>query len=236
MILRMCVSPHGRLLCEPNTDGWLFIQQALNFVHSRKIAEFGNATNDILAIGVHPGDALNALTNAAGVLGLNIVHADSAALISAASLNSATYDLIYVPSNDNNTSGGITNAEEAALTARKADIQAYIRSGGGLVALTNAVAVGGSLPSYPWLELPLVFTIDSFGTGGISDPLRKTPEAIAAGFTISDTDLSDGVPYHNVFTGPAGFNGLDVFVKDDGPNNIVGDGDDRNVTLVERLR
>lgn len=210
-----------------NTDGWLFIQQALNFVHSRKVATFGNATNDILAIGVHPGLAMNALVNAAGVLPLNITFVTGAAGIAAANLNSSVYDLIYIPSNDNNTTGGINNAEEAALTARKADVQAYIRSGGGLVALTDAE----STPPYAWLELPLPFTIQSFGVGGISDPLRKTPEAIAAGFTISDADLSDGVPYHNVFTGPLGFNGLDVFVKDDGPNNIVGDSDDRNVTL-----
>jgi Ca2+-binding RTX toxin-like protein len=84
------------------------------------------------------------------------------------------------------------------------------------------------------LELPELFTITSFGGGGISNALRKTPEAIAAGFTISDTDLSDGVPYHNVFTGPAGFNGLDIFVLDTGPDNIADDippSDDRAVTL-----
>jgi len=56
--------------------------------------------------------------------------------------------------------------------------------------------------------LPLPFQIQSvYGT-----VLRKTQAAIDAGFTISDTDLSNGTPYHNSFVGPPNFNGLVPFV------------------------
>ena len=62
--------------------------------------------------------------------------------------------------------------------------------------------------------MPQPFTINGFGGGGIEEALTKTPQAIAAGFTISDVELSNGVPYHNEFTGPAGFNGVQPFVLD----------------------
>lgn len=229
----------GVLPTGSNNDGWLFIEQAIDFVGSNV---FNGAPNDILAIGVTggtgSGTANGALTFAAGENGYGITYVTTPAAIGAVDFN--LYKMIYVPSNEPNTTGGINGANLDALAARTADIQAFVRNGGGLVAQTDAdadvaaPADPGRVP-YDWLEIPNPFSIIDFGAGGISGVLRKTPQAIAAGFTISDTALTNGIPYHNVFTGPAGFNGLDIFVLDRGPNNVVDGfaplGDDRAVTL-----
>ena len=217
---------HGFFSGGVNFNGWKFIEQMVNFVHTQS---FIPGASGILSIGTDPStQASAAIDSAAAVLGLSVTHVNGSANILAQSFT--PFKLLYIPSNIENTTGGISGTEIDALFARRADIQTYVRAGGGIVALTeedSAAATG----EFSWLQIPDPFTIIGFTTGGISDPLRKTPQAIAAGFTISDAELSNGVPYHNVFTGPPGFNGLDIFVKDDGPNNIVGDSDDRNVTL-----
>ena len=50
--------------------------------------------------------------------------------------------------------------------------------------------------------------------GIVQEHLSKTQAAIDAGFTISDSDLSAGTPYHLAFSGPPDFNGLVPFVTD----------------------
>lgn len=238
----------GNVATGSNTAGWLFIQQGLNFVHTNT---FNGAPNDILAIGVTggtgSGTANGNLTFAAAELGLNVTYANTPAAIAAANLNQ--YKVIYVPSNLANTPGGIDGPNLDALAARTADIQQFVRNGGGIVAQTDADAdtlapTVPFRPAYNWLEIPNPFTIQDFGAGGIGNPsdpttLRKTSAAIAAGLTITNAELSNGIPYHNTFTGPVGFNGLDVFVVDRGPNNVAEglspptypSGDDRAVTL-----
>lgn len=221
---------HGNFSGGANINGWKFMQQGMQFVRT---GTFNGAANDIVAIGVSPGQARNAIQSVATALGYNITYVTGAANIAAVNLN--LYKVMYVPSNSDNVVGGITAAEENALAGRVADIQSFVRNGGGIVALTDADS-GASGGPYAWLEIPDAFTIFDYTAGGITRPLRLTPEGTAAftsvGLTpISNTELSAGVPYHNVFTGPAGFNGLDVFVRDTGPNGIVGDGDDEIVTL-----
>jgi hypothetical protein len=218
---------HGFFSGGENQNGWLFIEQMVDFVHGHT---FNGAPNDILAIGAKANEAMAAIDSAASELGLSVTHVNFAVNIATVDFNQ--YKMIYLPSGNEHMpgGGGILGSEIDALFARRTDIQAYVRSGGGIVCLTEEDTSASSGP-YGWLRIPDPFVITGFNVGGISDPLRKTPEAITAGFTISDAELSLGVPYHNVFIGPAGFNGLDVFVKDDGPNNIVGDSDDRNGTL-----
>lgn len=216
---------HGSGL--PNTNGWKFMEQGIGFVKSQVFNS--GAANSILIVGTSPGSqARNAVNSAISPLGLAPTYITGAAI---STVNFNAFRILYVPSDAGDVSGGISNADLALLAARTADIQTFVKGGGGIYAQTEATA---AVP-YSWLQIPDPFTITSFGGGGISNPLRKTAQAIAAGFTISDAELSAGVPYHNVFTGPAGFNGLDIFVLDTGPNNVVDGfppaGDDRAVTL-----
>ncbi len=218
---------HGDFVGGVNINGWKFMEQGIDFVRDGVFNS--GAPNSILIVGTLPGSRVRAAVNSAiAPLGLVPTYVTGAGITSAILTN---FRILYVPSDSGNVSGGITPADLALLAARTSDIQAFVRGGGGIFALTEALS-----PSpYNWLQIPAPFTITSFGGGGISNALRKTPEAIAAGLTILNSELSAGVPYHNVFTGPVGFNGLDIFVLDTGPNNVVDGftplGDDRAVTL-----
>jgi subtilisin-like proprotein convertase family protein len=209
-----------------NLDGWRFIEQMVAFTYA---GARNGAPNDVLVLGARASGgfgtgALEAITSVTTVLGLNMTVALDTQINT---VNFSDYKVIYVPSNEFNTFGGITQNELDLLALRKAEIAQFINSGGSLVALTDAE----SPRPYAWLELPLPFTITDFSAGGIAFPLRKTPAAIASGFTITDAELSFGVPYHNDFTGPPGFNGLVPFVLDTGDDGIVGNADDRVITL-----
>ncbi|MFO0883158.1 MAG: hypothetical protein U0894_03065 [Pirellulales bacterium] len=218
---------HGHFNAGENHEGWLFMQEALSFVYNSKVTNFGGVsgagTKNVLAIGVTGSTARTAFESAASLAkpgGLTFDYVTGAAI---STVDFTKYDLIYVPSNSSNTSGGISAADENLLAARATgtnSIQNYVRAGGGIVALTDA-ATGASGGPYSWLKIPDPFSILSVGPGGISLAVTKTPEAIAAGFSITDAELSLGVPYHNAFTGPVGFNGLDVFVKDSANNFIT---------------
>jgi hypothetical protein len=242
---------HGSALAGPdnvlgtpddiNLNGWQFIQQALQFARN---GARNSAPNDVLVVGVTGGQAQAAITSVTTVLGysMNII---SGAQISVENFN--LYKVIYVPSNlqtggfggSGNVTGGISNADIALLAARRAEIQTFVNTGGSIVALTEQ---GSTLP-YSWLELPLPFTIANAtargpcGAGGFgggfagTGVLRLTPEAIAAGFTLSATELCNGAPYHNLFTGPVGFNGLVPFVYDYGNDSVAGNADDGIVAL-----
>jgi hypothetical protein len=208
-----------------NNDGWQFIEQMIDFAET---GARNNAPNDVLAIGTlsggNFGGALEAITSVTTVLGLSLTVVTGNQI---SSVNFNDYKVIYVPSNEINTPGGVTQAELDLLALRKAEIAQFVNTGGSIVALTDSE----SPRPYSWLELPLPFTITDFTAGGIFFDLRKTPAAIAAGFTISDAELSLGTPYHNDFTGPAGFNGLVPFVLDTGDDNTPGNADDRVITL-----
>ncbi|QDU23876.1 pre-peptidase C-terminal domain-containing protein [Urbifossiella limnaea] len=202
-----------------NRNGWKFIEQGVRFVRDSAFNEVSPGVppplaNTILAIGVTGSTALNAINSVASVLGMSVQTVTGAAI---GTVNFNDYRVLYVPSNSLNTGGGITQPDLTALNLRTTDIRDFINSGGGIFALTEA----NSTNPYGWLQIPNPFTIQSFGGGGISNALRKTPAALSAGVTITDLELSNGVPYHNVFTGPVGFNNLLPFVLDTGPNNVA---------------
>ena len=203
-----------------NVDGWQFIQQMVAFTYQ---GARNNAPNDVLALGTS-SFALDAIESVTTVLGLNLTVVTGNQI---STVNFDDYRVIYVPSNEDNVFGGIPQADLDRLALRKLEIGQFVNTGGSLVALTESE----SPRPYNWLELPLPFTITDFTAGGIAFPLRKTQAAINAGFTISDAELSFGVPYHNDFTGPPGFNGLVPFVLDTGDDDVPGNADDRVITL-----
>ena len=119
------------------------------------------------------------------------------------------------PNNDGqNTIGGITTVQIAALNLKQAEVVNFVNIlGGGLMALTEA----GNPNQYGWLPLPL-FTPGTRHRSGV----RPTPEmGIAPGGTITfspgadETNLNHGCCYHTIFTGPVGFSGLRVLAYDD---------------------
>lgn len=180
-----------------NHDGWLFIEQLIDFA---KKGNLNNAPQDVLVVGAS-SIALNAIQSATIVQNLSITVKTGSQL---SNVDFNNYKILYVPGDQSNTPGGVSNSDLSILKTRRLDIQTFVNGGGSLVALTEE----GSSEPFGWLELPLPFQIQSvYGT-----VLRKTQAAIDAGFTISDTDLSNGTPYHNSFVGPPNFNGLVPFV------------------------
>ena len=230
-----------------NNNGWQFIQQAVNFAAT---GARNNAPGGVLVIGATAGggggggfgqsNALAAITSVNLVLGLTQTIVTGPG-ITAANLNN--FKVIYVPSASRDTPGGVTDADLALLAARSLEIQAFVNSGGSVVALTEATA---ALP-YSWLQLPLAFQIKTnnlatgpcgFGGGGGGGPplqgtgtLRLTQAAITAGFTLTAQQLCNGAPYHNAFVGPPGFNGLLPFVLDWGRDQIADNADDDVIAL-----
>lgn len=193
---------HGSFSNGVNQDGWKFIEQAVNFTYSTALNTAGVG---ILAIGVTGGQAGDAINSAAAVLGLPAPTFVTGAAISTVNFNQ--FRIIYIPSDDSDTGGGISDADIALLTARKNEIQNYVNKvGGGFIALTEASAA----TPYAFLELPLPFVINTNITGGSN--LKQTPLLAAAGFNITDAELNNGTPWHNEFIGPPGFNNLQVWV------------------------
>jgi Ca2+-binding RTX toxin-like protein len=201
---------HGQASGGVNQNGWKFIQQAMDFAVNNAINTIplgGTATpNTLLVIGSNSGQSLAATTSAASHAGGPGAHAvtfvNTPAAIAAVNFN--LFSAIYVPSSDANTTGGITNAQIAALAARKVDIGNFVRAGGGIATLTEI----GNAGAMSFLELPLPYTLAPTN----NDTMIQQPALAAAGFSITNAELTAGTPVHNHWTGPAGFNGLDVFV------------------------
>lgn len=209
---------HGFFSGGQNQDGWKLIEQALDFLDT-------NATNSgsgVLVIGATGGPALDAVTSATTALGLTQTVVTGAAITSA---NFSAFRILYVPSDSNNTSGGISDADNVLLTARKAHIQAFVNSGGGLLMLTQA---GLSTP-YSSLELPQPFQVDVEMFTGSNTSLQQTPALAEAGFNITDQELSNGTPVHCDFLGPPGFNGLNVLVVNNAGEIITLGGGSRTI-------
>lgn len=117
----------------------------------------------------------------------------------------AQFDVIFVPSNeDDGDEVGIDDAELAALNARKADIVAFVNNlGGGLIALTEADS--DPALAFGFLPIPLEFQVVSYVD------VEPAP-ALAALAPDADSDNMDHDNWHNIWTGPPGFSGLDVLV------------------------
>lgn len=212
---------HGSFNGTVNVDGWKFMEQAIDFVHDQS---FNGAANQLLVIGANPGKATTAVTSAANARGNTPTFITATTgPNSIATVNFNLYKAIFIPSNDVNTAGGITNAQIAALTLRKADIAAFIRAGGGFAALTE----DGATSPFSFLEIPLPFTIADVNQSNPAafQTMVQDPLLAAAGFSITNTELSNGTPVHNNWQGPVGFNGLDVLVRNGiGENIVIGQG------------
>jgi hypothetical protein len=216
---------HGFRNSDGNQNGWKFIEQALNFAVTN--SKNTTAERGILVIGVHedaqnPTQAELAIKAAADAIGFSDANGQgdptkSLDIVSGNDISGVDftkYKAIYVPSDGLDTFGGITDTDMALLTARKLDIQSYINvTGGGLVALTE----DGSADPYSWLALPDPFEIQH--GGGVD--LTQTPALAAAGFDITDKELSLGTPWHNSFVGPSGFNRLVPLVIDPNTGAVV---------------
>ncbi len=123
--------------------------------------------------------------------------------------------MIFVPSDEQNTSGGITVAQTEALNTRRDDIIEFINErGGSLLALTsNLIDVAfGYLP----VELEIEDREASPGAPGAITDVFPTAAMLELS-PDTDEDNMDHAFYHCVFTGPPGFSGLGVLARETPP-------------------
>jgi cysteine-rich repeat protein len=156
----------------------------------------------ILAIGVNWGDALYAFNTwndpALGGPGAPVTFLKNPEDI--ASVEFSSYAMIYLPSANEQTLGGINVTQLTALKERQPDIAHFVNvQGGSLIALTQAEVAGG----WGFLPVPLVTQDMEF------DHAKPTPELLALSPNTTEANLTHHA-FHNVFTGPSGYSGLQV--------------------------
>jgi hypothetical protein len=158
----------------------------------------------ILAIGMTDDDNVDALNSwndpAFGGPDVPITTVSGAGITTA---DFADFDVIFVPSNeDDGDDPGINNTDLALLNARSSDIANFVNVlGGGLIALTEADA--DPALAFGFLPIPLEFeNVEYFD----AEPTAALADLAPA----ADSDNLDHDAWHNIWTGPAGFGGLEV--------------------------
>lgn len=175
-----------------------FGTQLLTFINT---GATNGGTNILILGGNTIGDSRNTI-NSWNTGGITLTQAADAAAISTVVLTG--FAGILIPSAEGQTGGGISQLELNAINARSADIASFVNGGGNLLAFTEAGLTG----AFGWFPLGALTIVNGF-----YNPVAQTPALAAAGFSATDAELS-GDAYHNVFTGPAGFFGLNVLARD----------------------
>ncbi|KFA91233.1 HYR domain-containing protein [Archangium violaceum] len=161
----------------------------------------------ILAIGVNGGQARDSFNSwnspTHGGPNASVTHVLSAGEIARVDFN--RYALVYLPSSERHTIGGLTDQQISALNARQPDLARFVNErGGSLIALTQAEVPGG----WGFLPMPLRTHDIPFDVAEPTPALREFSPSLTA-FELSHKS------FHNVFTGPSGFSGLRVLAYND---------------------
>jgi len=166
-------------------------------VASSILANVTNGGTGILVVGggKSAGDNVTTFWNAIGAgVGETVTYVNGPANIATQSF--AGFKMVGIASGNADTPfGGLTGPENDALTARAADLQAFVNGGGGLLVFSQ----GFSTPTTPYGFITAVLAPGetfTFTTGGAYDDIDPTPEGIAVG--ISD-DL-DVFAWHDTYT------------------------------------
>ena len=189
------------------TPGVDMIRDIMDFVVTNSNVAGGTQTKVLLlgpggAIG---GSGTNASTIATG-LGFMMDVASTIADIASANFNN--YDAIYMPTSNEDISGGLTATQVAAINLRGADIVSFVNVGGGLAAFAQNVAGG-----YGWFPLGGINTTD-LGVGGLFGI-----SVTSAGAFILSASATNVEPFHTTFDGPFSNGkifGLDVLATESG--------------------
>lgn len=156
---------------------------------------------DILAIGVHSGNAMSAFQawTTYGSWTYDIVYDSDIDTV-----DFENYRMIYIPSDSSMTIGGVQCSEVTTLAGRTADIATYVNTkGGSLMALTQQSCSG----AYAWLPVTIVAASTNL------DTVELTGNILAIVSTLQANSLNHCC-YHGKFTGPAGYGGLNVLATD----------------------
>ena len=113
------------------------------------------------------------------------------------------YDAIYMSTTSDETSGGLSQADLNLVNARSTSLIAFVNKGGGLASFSQNLSGG-----YAWFPLGGLTTVNLNSEGNTSG-ITVTEDGA---FILSSTATAVQ-PFHQGFTGPAGFFGLKVLAK-----------------------
>jgi sugar lactone lactonase YvrE len=187
--------------CEGTRCGGLYAK-ALKAVYDASKPGTGVTGNRILAImSGSSSTALTALNGWNSVVnggpGAAITFVTTTTTPSISTVDFSQYRMIYVPSASNLTTGGITSIQVSALNLRKTAIQAFVNSGGGVLALSEQGLTG----AFGWLPVPLTFaTITDTNVQPTPDMFVELPATTGS---VTDANM-DHSQYHNSWSGTFG--------------------------------
>lgn len=202
---------HGSVVGGVNTAGWEYFQRGFENL----LPQVGNGNTVAVCLGC----TLNTQTAFASAFDLATKPAgwtretiDGAALITSYFAGTLTRTLantglLYFPTGEGTTSGGITAAELAVLNANAIAINTFVggASGGGLFAHGQS----GTTGAWGWLTtlIPGIIPTSSGGSGN----LELTVAGATAFMGLTNADISGAQPWHEHFAGT--FGGLQVLVQ-----------------------
>ena len=202
---------HGSVVGGVNTAGWEYFQRGFENL----LPQVGNGNTVAVCLGC----TLNTQTAFASAFDLATKPAgwtretiDGAALITSYFAGTLTRTLantglLYFPTGEGTTSGGITAAELAVLNANAIAINTFVggASGGGLFAHGQS----GTTGAWGWLTtlIPGIIPTLSGGSGN----LELTAVGASAFPGLTNADIGGAQPWHEHFAGT--FGGLQVLVQ-----------------------
>ncbi len=151
-----------------------------------------NGGNGILVIGggKSPTDSVTTFWNAVGAsTGRSITYVNGATNI--ANQSFAGFRVIAIASSATESFGGLTQAENTALTNRSNSIASHVNNGGGLLGLSQS----GLTPLYGYLSGLGTFSVFNFPPAQGYNAIDPT----AAGFAIGITDALDVCCWHDLY-------------------------------------
>lgn len=180
---------HGSVSGSANSEGWLFMQKALESIASSISLTTTNKV--VVSLGSDAGS--QAGLAAASAFSQSSLASTGWSFVQVSDLTNANFASstankgILMFDSGGNVAGGMTSAEEAVLTANAGAINSFVGGGGGLFSQANG---------YGWLSaLVPTLVVSSFSDQG----LTLTPGGSAAFPGLTDADLSAG-PYHATFS------------------------------------
>jgi Ca2+-binding RTX toxin-like protein len=142
-------------------------------------------------------------------LGIAVTYVEGADNISSQSF--AGFAMLAVASDENQTFGGLTVDEHEALSARQADVAAFVNAGGGLIGFSSTFDPSTTSGPYAYLGGIGSFSV-SFST---YDDIKPT----SAGAAIGITDDLDVCCWHNIFDSFPAF--LQVLAHVEGTTDVA---------------
>ncbi len=197
-----------------NMTGWLYIEEGFNNIGP----SVRNGNSMVVCLGCNEGEAedgfasgfdFSALHLTAGWSRLSITGADGISNFfnGESDININNTGILYMPTDENNVGGGITEAEMAVVNAHADAINTFVSCGGGLFAHDESNISNG----WGWLTALLPGLVVNDGEEDCTvDTLHLSLAGAAAFPHLTDDIASQATPWHSWFSGE--FGGLDVLI------------------------